>query len=148
VPDAAIVIHSLGHAVAALNAAAEADREIVLLSAPEAGIYAGAGWFKALVAAARAAVPAAEFLAMLDCGDDAGAAMAAIRAGIADVVYTGRRDVAERLAAIAAAHGARCIAARPAPLIDLADDFFADPETLHRRCAAALAAGEPDQPSR
>jgi len=37
-----IVIHSLAHAVAALNAAAGADRDIILLSAADAGIYAGA----------------------------------------------------------------------------------------------------------
>src|SRR5271163_1144478 len=76
------VVHSLTQAVAALEAAAGAEREIILLSAPDAGIYAGAGWFKALIDAARMAVPAARFSAMLDCGDDAGATQGALRAGV------------------------------------------------------------------
>src|SRR6266436_10394547 len=85
-----IIIHSLAHAVAALSAAAEAGRRVTLASAPDAGIYAGPGWFSALVAAARAAVPAAQCAALLDCGDDAGAAQAAIRTGIEGIVFTGR----------------------------------------------------------
>jgi len=134
----AIVIHSLAHAVAALAAAA-ADRPIILLSAPDAGIYAGCGWFKALVEVAREAVPAAPFIAMLDCGDDAGAAQGAIRAGIEAVIYIGRADVAARLAAIAAASGVRLLTARPAAALDLGDWFFADGETLRRQCAEHLA---------
>src|SRR5216684_465206 len=88
-----IIIHSLTHAVAALSAAAEAGRPVTLASAPDAGIYAGSGWFGALVAAARAAIPAGQSAALLDCGDDAGAAQAAIRAGIEGIVFTGRADV-------------------------------------------------------
>lgn len=63
--------------------------------------------------AARDAVPAARFSAVLDCGDDPGAAMAAIRAGAEAIVFTGRAGVAERLAAIAAAAGARLMTQRP-----------------------------------
>jgi acyl-CoA reductase-like NAD-dependent aldehyde dehydrogenase len=58
-------------------------------------------------------VPEARFTAILDCGDDAGAAMAAIRAGVEAIVFTGRTDVAERLAAIAAAKGANVLTKRP-----------------------------------
>src|SRR5437762_12668520 len=85
-----IIIHSLAHAVAALNAAAEAGRPIILASAPDAGIYAGPGWFGELVGAARGAVPAARFRAVLGCGGDAAAAMAAVRGGIEAIVLTGR----------------------------------------------------------
>jgi acyl-CoA reductase-like NAD-dependent aldehyde dehydrogenase len=85
----------------------------MLVSAPDAGIYAGPGWWTALAEAAREAVPAARFSAVLDCGDDAGAAMAAVRAGVAAVVFTGGRDIAERLAGIAAARGARLLTERP-----------------------------------
>src|SRR5437764_12656538 len=91
-----IIVHSLVHAVAALGAAADAGRPVMLASANDAGIYAGAGWFGALIAAAREAVPAAQSTALLDCGGDAGAAQAAIRAGIEGVVFTGRADVAAR----------------------------------------------------
>jgi acyl-CoA reductase-like NAD-dependent aldehyde dehydrogenase len=107
-----IVVYSLAEAVAALEAAN--GRETVLVSAPDAGVYAGPGWWVGLTEAAREAVPAARFSTVLDCGEDAGAAMAAIRAGIEAVVFTGRTDVAERLAAIAAARGARLLTERPA----------------------------------
>jgi acyl-CoA reductase-like NAD-dependent aldehyde dehydrogenase len=112
---------------------------VVLLSAAEAGIYAGAGWFAALVEAARDAVPAARFSAILDCGGDAGAAQAALRASIEAVIFTGRADVAERLAGIAAERGARLLTARPEPTLDLETLFFADAEALRRHCAGALA---------
>jgi hypothetical protein len=135
----AIVVHSLTHAVAALEASATADREIVLLSAPGAGVYAGAGWFAALVEAARAAVPAAQCAPILDCGDDAGAVQAALRAGVEAVIFTGRADVAERLAAIAGARGSRLLTTRPPPLLDFGELFFASSDTLRERCADALA---------
>jgi hypothetical protein len=139
----AVVVHALDHAVAALAAAADSSRPITLLSAPDAGIYAGPGWFKALVGAAKAAVPAAQFTAVLDCGDDAGAAQGALRAGIEVIVFTGRTDVAARLAAIAALQAARLLTVRPDPLLDLGRWFFADPETLRRYCAERLASLPP-----
>jgi hypothetical protein len=133
------VVHSLTQAVAALEAAAEGQRPIIILSAPNAGIYAGSGWFKALIDAARATVPTADAVFMLDCGDDAGAAQGALRAGIETVIFAGRADVAERLAAIAGAKGGRLLTARPDALLDLGRWFFADADTLRRHCAASLA---------
>jgi hypothetical protein len=133
-----IIVHSLAHAVAALSAAAEAGRRVTLASAPDAGIYAGPGWFGALVAAARAAVPAAQSAVLIDCGDDAGAAQAAIRAGIEGIIFTGCADVAERLADVASQRGARLLNLRPAALLDLEAQFFASPEALHQRVAEAL----------
>jgi hypothetical protein len=44
---------------------------------------------------------------VIDCGDDAGLAMAALREGMLDVLFTGRADVADRLAGLATAYGAR-----------------------------------------
>ncbi|HEV2335937.1 MAG TPA: hypothetical protein VGS13_10600 [Stellaceae bacterium] len=138
-----IVVHSLAHAVAALKAAAEAARSVTLLSAPDAGISAGPGWFGALVAAARAAVPAAQSTSLLDCGEDAGAAQAAIRTRIEGVIFTGRADVAERLADIAGQTGVRLLTARPVPALDLEAQFFAAPEILRRLCADILASLPP-----
>jgi len=106
-----------------------------LASAPDAGIYAGPGWFGALVAAARDAVPAAQSTGLLDCGDDAGAAQTAIRAGIEGVIFTGRANVAERLADIAGQRGIRLLTERPEAMLDLGAFFFATPDTLRRRCA-------------
>jgi hypothetical protein len=133
-----IVIHSLAHAIGALKAAARSGHPIIVLSAPDAGISAGPGWFRALVAAAREAVPEAHFSAILDCGDQAGAALAAIRAGIERVIFTGRSDVAGRLADIARQHGTQIETARPIPALDLGGDFFASAEQSERRCADLL----------
>jgi acyl-CoA reductase-like NAD-dependent aldehyde dehydrogenase len=133
-----IVVHSLAHAIAAFKAAAGAGRPVVLASAPGAGGYVGPGWFREVVATAREAVPEASFSSWLDCGDDRGAALAAIRSEVEGIVFTGRADVACRLADIAQQHGVRFLTARPAPTLDLGDDFFAAPETLERRCTDLL----------
>jgi delta 1-pyrroline-5-carboxylate dehydrogenase len=126
-------------AIAALSAAAEAGRTIVLASPAGAGIYAGPGWFREVIRAAREAVPNARFRALLDCGEDAGAAMAAIRARIEAIVFTGRADVSTRLDDIAAQAGAALLTERPTALLDLGKLFFADDEGMRRRCADALA---------
>jgi delta 1-pyrroline-5-carboxylate dehydrogenase len=133
-----IVVHSLGQAVAALTAAAKCDGPLVLASASGAGSYVGPGWFGELVSVAREAVPGAHFSALLDCGDDVGAALAAIRSEIEGVVFIGRTDVARRLADIARQHGVQLLTGRPVPALDLIDDFFASPEFLERRCAEVL----------
>ena len=133
-----LVVHSLSQAIAALTAAARAGRPVVLISAPGAGSYVGPGWFGALVDAAREAVPKARFCALLDCGADVGAALAAIRSEIEGVLFTGRADVANRLADIASQHRVRLIIDRPPVVLDLRDDFFAPPEILEQRCADVL----------
>ena len=110
----------------------------MLLSAPGAGSYVGPGWFGALVDAAREAVPDARFSAFLNCGNDVGAALAAIRSEIQGVVFTGRADIARRLADIALQHGVQFATNLPAPTLDLGDDFIASPEVLEQRCADLL----------
>jgi hypothetical protein len=75
---------------------------------------------------------------LLDCGDNVGAALAALRAEVEGVIFTGRADVAHRLADIARQHGVRLETKRPADALDLAEDFFASKEDLERRCAEFL----------
>ena len=137
--DPVFVVHSLAHAVAALTAAAEAGRPIILLSAPGAALYAGPGWWRALIEAARATVPEARCTAMLDCADDAGAAQGAIRARVEAIVFAGRPEGAARLADIADQRGIEVVAQCPTATLDLVDFFFADAETLLRRCRDILA---------
>jgi hypothetical protein len=134
-----IVVHSLGQVMAAVTVAARADQSITLASAPDAGGYVGPGWFEALIAAAREAVPEVCFSALLDCGDNVGAALAAIRAEFEGVIFTGRTDVARRLADIAAQHGVCFETNRPQEVLDLGPDFFASEENLQRRCAEFLS---------
>lgn len=137
-PGSVVVVHSLAQAIAALHAAARVGRRVVLASAPDAGAYAGPGWFSALVQAARIDVPTAQFSALLDCGDSIGAALAAIRAKVEGVVFTGRPDVARRLADIAQQSGVRLECVRPVHALDLGGEFFASPETVKRRCLEFL----------
>jgi hypothetical protein len=120
-------------------AAADAGRAVIIASAADAGIYTGPGWFKAVIDAVREAASTSQFSAVLDCGDDAGAAQGAIRAGIEGIVFTGREDVAARLQAIAEESNSRILAERPQPAHDLLALFFADGETVRRRCAEILA---------
>ena len=133
-----IIVHSLDHATAALKAAARAGRPVVLASPPGAGSYVGPGWFREVVSAAREVVPEARFSAFLDCGDDVGAALAAIRSEVEGAVFTGRPDVTSRLADIALQHGVQFVTDRPAPALDLGDDFFASPEVIEQRCIDLL----------
>ncbi|HMD66653.1 MAG TPA: hypothetical protein VKG22_08415 [Stellaceae bacterium] len=133
-----IIVHSLGQAIAALAAAARAGRPLALVSAPDGGGYVGPGWFEALVVVAHEAVPDARFSALLDCGDNVGAALAAIRAEIEYVVFTGPRDVADRLAGLARQHGVRFETERSAAALDLGRDFFASQEEVERRCGEFL----------
>lgn len=111
---------------------------MVLVSAPSAGGYVGPGWFKALVAAAREAVPDIRCSTFLDCGDNIGAALAAIRAEVEGVIFTGGLGVAHRLAETARQHGIRFETKRPAEALDLVGDFFASNEDIERRCAEFL----------
>ena len=98
----------------------------------------GPGWFGALIAAAREAVPAARFSALLDCGDNVGAALGAIRSEIEGVVFIGRADVAGRLADIARQHGMRFETVRPTAALDLGEDLFASADSVERQCAEFL----------
>jgi len=113
----AIVIHGLGHAKAALAAAAGLSVAVTLISAKGAAGYAGPAWFRMVVDEARAAHPEAQVTAVLDCGDMPGYALAALRDGARIIRYSG--DTAEKIADIAAQYGAQVIAGRPEAL-DLA----------------------------
>jgi hypothetical protein len=101
-----IIVHSLEQARAAVAAAAELGVGVTLVSAAGAGGYAGPLWFTALVDAARHDHPDAAVTAVLDCADEAGTALAALRAAVKQVRFTGPEPVRSRLAEIAAALGA------------------------------------------
>jgi hypothetical protein len=94
---------------------------------------------------ARKAVPEARFSALLDCGASAGAALAAIRSEVESIIFTGRPDVARRLADIALQYGVQFETERPAAVLDLETDFFASRESLERRCAEFLGVRTSDR---
>ena len=103
----AVVVHGLDQARAALSP----GLPVTLLSAPAAALFAGAGWWRALVAAARAAHPATPCADVLDCADAPGRAMEAIRAGQAILVLDPACPGFGRVASLATV-----LAARPAAL--------------------------------
>ena len=94
-----IVVHDRAQAEAALAAAAELDCAIWLRSAPDAAAYAGVGYLKALGDAVGHEI-------VVDCGDDAGLVMAALRTGCRRLAFSGPAAVSQRLAEMAAEMGA------------------------------------------
>ena len=116
-----IVVHSLEQAQAAVAAAAALGVGVTLVSAAGAGGYAGPLWFMALVDAARHDHPEIAVAAVLDCADEAGTALAALRAGVKQVRFTGPDPVRQRIAEIAAALGAAIEGDPVAGALDLLD---------------------------
>lgn len=98
-----MIFHSLADAAAAVAAAD--GRPLILLSAPGAAGYAGSDFLKAIADEALAGSTGAS--AIIDCGEDAGVAMAALRAGWQRLVFCGRAEVRTKLADMAAQTGAR-----------------------------------------
>jgi fructose/tagatose bisphosphate aldolase len=128
-----IIVHSLKEARAAVAAAAELGVPVILASAPEAAGYLGALWFRELVAMAAAERPEAEVSAVLDCGDQPGHVMSALRQGVKRVRFTGRKSTAATLAALAAQYDAEIVtgALRAHDLVDQSE-----PEAACRRWLA------------
>ncbi len=107
----AVTIHGLEMARLALAP----GLPVTLLSGPGAATYAGCGWWRAVVAAAGHTGPD-----VLDCGDAAGRALEALRAGCKWLVLDEHCPAFPRVAERAALHGARLLPSRPASL-DLAE---------------------------
>ncbi len=78
----AVIVHGLADARIALAP----GLPVTLLSAPGAGLYAGCLWWRDVVAQARAECPTVPMVDILDCGDGAGQAMAALRIGVGRLV--------------------------------------------------------------
>jgi hypothetical protein len=112
----AVVVHSLAQARLALSVAADAGVPVTLLSAPGAAGTGGPAWFRKLAGLAGAEHPEAVFSTVLDCGDRPGLVLAALRDGHGQVCFTGRKVVAEKLAAIAGQMGASLLTRRPKAL--------------------------------
>ena len=117
-----IIIHSLADALAALAAARDLRTPVILESAAGAGGFAGPAWFKAVVDQARAEFPGVEAGAMLDCADEAGTVLAALRQGLTSLRFTGKRAALKRLKDIARQTGATIETGRRKPALDLLDN--------------------------
>ena len=97
------MVHHLEQARASLRAATEAGCAIQLRSAPGAAGYAGVGYLKALGDQAGHEL-------LVDCGDDAGLVMAALRTGCRRIVFSGGDEVRRRLSDMAEQLGAALVA--------------------------------------
>jgi hypothetical protein len=104
----AVVVHGLEQARAALRP----GLPVTLLSARGAALYAGCGWWRALVAGAAHDI--------LDCADAPGHAMAALRIGQRSLILDAACPAFGAVAAAAATLGAHVFGERPAAL-DLAE---------------------------
>jgi len=123
----AVIIHGIEDARAALAP----SLPLTLLSAPGAALYAGCGFWRALVRQARAEFPGVRAPDILDCADATGYALSALRLGLRMLVVVPDAPGRDAVAAVAAAAGAVLLAAPP-PALDLADPAAA------RRLAAWL----------
>jgi hypothetical protein len=90
----------------AARTAAGLGRTLRIVSAPEAGIRAGAMWWKMLIDRAAARHPGIVETALLDCGESPGRTMEAIRAGVRDLAFRGGEALAVPLAQMADSAGA------------------------------------------
>ena len=106
----AVVVHGLDQARTALRP----GLPVTLLSARGAALYAGCGWWRALVTAAAAAEE------ILDCADAPGHAMAALRLGQRTLILDADCPAFAAVAAAASTLGAHVLAERPEAL-DLAE---------------------------
>ncbi len=106
----AVVVHGLPH----LRAATAPGRPVTLLSGPGAAIYAGCGWWRALMALGAGINPD-----ILDCADAPGRVMEALRVGCRLLVLHRAVPAWGLVASRAAVVGAEVLAERP-PALDLA----------------------------
>jgi hypothetical protein len=129
----AVCVHSLDQARAAVECAAGLHRPVVLLSGPGAAGYAGCGWWRALIEAATLGRDAAMWSDLLDCGDSAGYAMAALRVGQRGVILAPETPALPAVRAASLVLGATLLTERPAAL-DLAQPSAARtlPGWLHQ----------------
>jgi len=117
---ARIVVHEIGHALAALAAARPHNRPLVILSATGAVRSAGAGWWRELVAQARGSVPDQDAEWILDCGDEPGMALAALREGVTTIGLDADEPIWSRVAQIASLCDASVLRVDRTGALDLA----------------------------
>lgn len=88
------MVHHLEQARAVLSAAAEVGCAVELRSAPGAAGYAGVGYLKALGDQVGHDL-------LIDCGEDAGLVMAALRTGCRRIAFSGSEELRRRLSDMA-----------------------------------------------
>jgi hypothetical protein len=105
-------VRDLRQARAVLDLARSRGAEATLVTAPGSAGFAGVGFWRAIERALGHPV-------VVDCGDDAGLAMAALREGSRDLLFTGSKAVAGKLASMAGQLGGRVRRGLDGPVLEL-----------------------------
>jgi len=112
----AVVVHGIADVRAALAPALP----VTLLSARGAALFAGCGWWRALVEQTWREHPGAEIADVLDCADACGLALGALRIGQRRLILDTQAPGRAAVEAVAASLGVELWALRP-PALDMAD---------------------------
>jgi hypothetical protein len=110
----AVIVHGIDQVRQALRP----GRPVVLLSGLGAALYAGTGWWRAMMDIGQAEFPGTVLADILDCAAAPGRAMDALRAGQRAIRLDASVPAWSRVLAIADSLDARIFAERP-PAIDL-----------------------------
>lgn len=129
------VVHELAHAHAVLETSVRLDIPVLLASAPGAVRTGGAGWWRELISQSRSRFADAQFSSVLDCADEPGMALAAIREGVEAISVTAPRQALQSLTDIANQSGVSILSLDRARAFDLAgsNDPQADCENHLRK---------------
>jgi hypothetical protein len=112
----AVVVHGLAHARVVLAI----GHAVTLLSAPGAALFAGCGWWRAVIEHATSEHPSVPIDDILDCADAPGLALGALRIGQRRLVLSPASPGWQSVAAIAASLGGEVLTSRP-PSLDMVD---------------------------
>lgn len=102
-----------------MKAARERGLCVLLVSAKGAAATLGPAVWREMIAEAEKAEPGALAAAVLDCGNDPGFALAALREGIKTIRVDAPPEVRAKIADIAGQMSATLMADRPDPACDL-----------------------------
>jgi hypothetical protein len=139
-PAPAIIVYGFEDAVAALTAAASLGQPVRLKSPFVVAAALGPQVAWSMFRQASVVVPEAVATWVLDCGDETGLALAALRVGVPEVRADLPSEARARVEDIAAQLGARVTSdAGPAPTLDLADAD--DPLAACREWLESLRSG-------
>ena len=112
----AVIIHSLADAREVLAF----GQPVTLLSARGAALFAGSGWWRALLTHLREEHAGVAIADILDCADASGLALGALRTGQLAIVLDAAAPGWSSVAAVAALLGGEVLAVRP-PALDMSN---------------------------
>ena len=112
------IVHDLNQGIQLAEMAAKSSIPITIFSPPGGGSSIGPEAFLEIVNLIRSKFPEVKMLAILDCGDDAGVALAAMRRGLNNIHSQLTGEKLKKLKQIALTNGVK-IHTKPKNVIDL-----------------------------